>query len=107
MKRSARVTVVTIVVGAILFGLARAVWSYAQVQSLALILTFLALLIAIGLDMLLVRLIGEVTTAGKARRKKMPHHAGANATGNANKFRHSQKFNIFFSTLSWRESSCT
>ena len=58
--------------GAILFGLARAVWSYAQVQSRALILTFLALLIAIGLDMLLVRLIGEVTTAGKARRKKMP-----------------------------------
>jgi 1,4-dihydroxy-2-naphthoate octaprenyltransferase len=52
MKRSARVTVVTIVVGAILFGLARAVWSYTQVQPLALILTFLALLIAIGLDTL-------------------------------------------------------
>jgi hypothetical protein len=42
----------------------------AQVQSLALILTFLALLIAIGLDMLLVRLIGEVTTAGKGSPKK-------------------------------------
>jgi hypothetical protein len=56
MKRGGRVTFIAIVVGVILLGVARAIWSYAQIQSLALILTFVAVLIAIGVEALLTRL---------------------------------------------------
>ena len=70
MKRSARVTFITIVVGAILFGLARATWSYSQVQSLALVLTLLALLIAIGLDAIIARLLGAAAAEPSGGRKK-------------------------------------
>jgi len=78
MKRSGRVAFIAIVVGVILFGVARVIWSYAQIQSLALILTFVAVLVALGVDVLMAHLAQqEAAGHGAAPRRTGSSRRGA------------------------------
>jgi len=74
MARSGRITLVALVLGAILFAAARTVFEYADVESMALVIAMISLVLAIIVDLLLAHFTAahgheDVSRRGHHRRR--------------------------------------
>jgi steroid 5-alpha reductase family enzyme len=79
MARSGRITLIALVLGVILFAAARKVFEYADVESIALVIAVISLVLAIVVDLLLAHFTetpdhehGEAARRGHHRRRVGP-----------------------------------
>ncbi len=66
MTRSARITLIALVLGVILFAVARNLFEYANLNSVALLIVLLSLLLAIIVELLIAHLTGRAHEQLKA-----------------------------------------